>query len=67
MIRQTRPNQAVKSLQGDENFTLVWPADEVVAPYSPGSLAVKIVEEALPAWATHRLIRSASWGYLPAP
>ncbi len=58
--------QASEIPPGYERFALVRHADEIIAPYSPASLAVKIVEDDLPAGATHALIRAASWGYLPS-
>jgi hypothetical protein len=42
-----------------EDFLIVDHRDEICAPYSPRSFAVKIIEDNVAAWATHAAIRAA--------
>ncbi|WP_369722920.1 hypothetical protein AB8Z38_02330 [Bradyrhizobium sp. LLZ17] len=41
-----------------DDFPIVSCRDEINAPHSPRSLAIKIVEDNVPAWATHAAIRA---------
>ena len=45
---------------GYAGFTIVRQSDEIVAKYSPNSLAVKILEDDLPGWARHAILRARS-------
>lgn len=47
---------------GYAGFTIVRQNDEIVAKYSRGSLAVKILEDDLAAWARHAVLRARSKG-----
>jgi uncharacterized HhH-GPD family protein len=48
-----------------DDFLIVDHRNEISAPYSPHSLAVKIVEDNVAAWATHAAIRAALSQRLP--
>lgn len=48
-----------------EDFLIVDHREEISAPYSPRSFAVKIVEDNVAAWATHAAIRAAVLQRLP--
>jgi uncharacterized HhH-GPD family protein len=45
---------------GYAGFTIVRQSDEIIAKHSPSSLAVKILEDDLPGWARHAILRSQS-------
>jgi uncharacterized HhH-GPD family protein len=47
--------------EGYSGYRIVRHQDEINAPYSPNSLALKIVEDDIVAWATHALIRSVTF------
>jgi uncharacterized HhH-GPD family protein len=47
---------------GYAGFTIVRQNDEIVAKYSRRSLALKILEDDLPAWARHAVLRAQSKG-----
>lgn len=47
---------------GYEAFIIVNVREEIPAPYSPDSLAVKIAEDDVAAWSVHAAIRAASYG-----
>ena len=47
---------------GYAGFTIVRQSDEIVAKYSRNSLAVKVLEDDLPGWARHAILRARSKG-----
>ena len=49
---------------GYNGFAIVNHRDEIAAPYSRRTLAVKIVEDNVAAWATHAAVRAATLGRL---
>ena len=52
---------------GYAGFTIVRQSDEIVAKYSRNSLAVKVLEDDLPGWARHAVLRARSKGSGAAP
>jgi hypothetical protein len=49
---------------GYAGFLVVWHHDEILAPGSPQSLAVKLLEDDVVGWASHALLRAAGRGRL---
>jgi tetratricopeptide (TPR) repeat protein len=49
---------------GYAGFPVVWHHDEILAPGSPESLAVKLLEDDIVGWTSHALLRAAGRGRL---
>ena len=60
--KHLRPGNNVPSEYA--GFVIAVFADEVVGPYSYGSLAVKLRVDDLEGWTRHALLRAAAWGRL---
>ena len=62
--KHLRPGDDVPSEYA--GFVIAVFADEVVGPYSYGSLAVKLRVDDIESWTRHALLRAAAWGRLAA-
>jgi hypothetical protein len=57
--KHSRPNADIPTHY--DSFSIVDHCDEISAPYSPRSFAVKIIEDNIAGWATHAATRGARW------
>jgi uncharacterized HhH-GPD family protein len=50
---------------GYRGLQLALMSDEIAAPYSPRSLAVKLRQDDIAGWARHAVLRATAWGVVP--